>query len=139
MKRCAFCRLINGDTPADIVFEDTDVVVCLAVAPLNLGHALVMPREHYPSITEIPPRLAGHLTQVAGQTGTAAMRATGADGFNIVMATGACAGQAVSHLSLEVIPRHPTDGVVMPARSLSYDNEQEKETILHKMKRRLHG
>jgi diadenosine tetraphosphate (Ap4A) HIT family hydrolase len=65
------------------------------------------------------------------------MRAVEADGFNLLINNGACAGQIVPHVSIQVIPRFPTDGIAMPARCTDYDNSQEKQNILETMRKRL--
>jgi histidine triad (HIT) family protein len=77
------------------------------------------------------------MMEVAPRIGAAMMRATGADGFNLLLANGACAGQVVPHAHLHVVPRFPADGLLLPARSVPYANAEAKAKILDEARRRL--
>jgi len=137
MKNCVFCRIAAGELPADAVYEDELVTAFLDIAPLNKGHVLIVPREHHNSLTTVPADIAARMMQVAPRIGAAMMRAVNADGFNLMLSNGACAGQAVPHVHLHVVPRHPDDGVVLPCRTLAYADDQEKADIIRKAKQRL--
>ncbi len=112
-KDCIFCLLANGDIPTAKVYEDEDMTVILDAGPAAKGHALVLPKDHFKNITEIPETLAGKLTAAAAKVGTAQMKALGADGFNIVINTNEAAGQTVFHCHIHVIPRYNGDGALM--------------------------
>jgi len=137
MKNCAFCRIVAGETPAATLYEDEFVLAFLDIAPLNPGHALVIPKAHHVSSTTLPPDCAARLFQVAARLGAAVMRAVDADGFNLLLANGACAGQAVPHVHVHVVPRHVDDGLVLPARQRDCADEAEKREIVEKVKARM--
>ena len=65
------------------------------------------------------------------------LRAADAGGFNLMLANGTVAGQVVQHVHLHVIPRFPDDGVVLPARHVTYASEQEKAALLAEIRKRL--
>ena len=113
-KDCIFCLLANGDIPTSVVYEDEDVTVILDAGPAAEGHALVLPKEHYKNITEVPEGLAGKLMTTAARTGEAQMKALGADGFNVLVNTNEAAGQTVFHCHVHVIPRFNGDNVMKP-------------------------
>ena len=137
MKNCVFCRIAAGDLPSAKLYEDERVVAFLDIAPLNKGHALIVPKEPHNSVTTLPPDYAGRMMQVAARLGQALMRAVKSDGFNLILSNGACAGQVVPHTHLHVIPRHPDDGLVLPHRSVAYASEAEKAELVEQVKARL--
>lgn len=108
-KDCIFCLLANGDIPTSKVYEDNDLTVILDAGPAAEGHCLVLPKDHYRNITEVPADLDGKLISTAAKIGSAQMKALGADGFNIVINTNESAGQSVFHCHIHVIPRFTGD------------------------------
>jgi histidine triad (HIT) family protein len=111
---CPFCDLIHGAGEASMCFEDGDVVAFMDIQPVNAGHVLVVPREHYESLEDIPHALATHLFDVAMRLAPVVKQVGGADGMNIVVNSGAVAGQDVFHFHVHVIPRCPDDGFGVP-------------------------
>jgi len=111
-KDCIFCLLANGDIPTAKVYEDEDVAVILDAGPATRGHALVLPKEHYKNIAEVPEALAGKLVATAAKVGAAQMKALGALGFNVVINTNEAAGQTVFHAHVHVIPRYGTEHAI---------------------------
>ena len=95
-------------------FEDAEVVAFMDIQPVNTGHVLVVPREHYESIEDIPPSLASHLFQVSMQLAPVVKQVAGAEGLNLVVNSGVAAGQDVFHYHVHVIPRKPGDGFDIP-------------------------
>lgn len=95
-------------------YEDADVVAFMDIQPVNAGHALVVPREHFEGIEDIPHRLAMHLFEVAMELAPMVKQVAGAAGMNIVVNSGAAAGQDVFHYHVHVIPRRADDGFDVP-------------------------
>ena len=137
MENCVFCKIVAGELPADIVYGDDLVIAFLDIAPVNRGHTLVVPREHFFGITATHPEYRSRMMEVAARIGAALLRAVDADGFNLILSNGACAGQVVQHVHMHVIPRFPDDGIALPARSVSYDGETDKQNIIHDLRIRL--
>ena len=107
---CVFCRIVTGEHPAEIVYQDERVIAFLDINPLNPGHTLVIPKSHVESLSELPEALSGSLLTAAARVAKAAREALGAAGVNLVLNDGRAAGQAVPHLHLHVVPRFPGDG-----------------------------
>ncbi|MGC9028946.1 MAG: HIT domain-containing protein, partial [Desulfomonilaceae bacterium] len=61
---CIFCKIVAGDIPCTKVFEDSRVLSFMDICPLNKGHLLVIPKEHFETILDIPPELYGHMASV---------------------------------------------------------------------------
>jgi histidine triad (HIT) family protein len=95
-------------------YEDVDVVGFMDIQPVNAGHVLVVPRKHYESLEDIPHALAMHLFEVAMELAPVVKHVADADGLNLVVNSGAAAGQDVFHYHVHVIPRRPDDGFDIP-------------------------
>ncbi len=95
-------------------FEDADVVAFMDIQPVNAGHVLVVPRDHFEGIEDIPHGLAMHLFEVAMELAPVVKQVAGAAGLNVVVNSGAAAGQDVFHYHVHVIPRRAGDGFDVP-------------------------
>ncbi len=138
ISNCVFCKINAGDLPADRLFEDELILCFLDVAPINPGHAVIIPKEHHTSLTTVPEPTLARIFQLAPKIVQAAVRATDADGFNLHLANGQCAGQAVPHVHLHLIPRSPTDGFSWDWRSRSQTYESDPSEIADKIIARMH-
>ena len=113
-QNCIFCDLVKGAAEVSMCFEDTDVIAFMDVQPVNAGHVLVAPRAHYESLSDIPHALAMHLFEVAMTLAPVVKQVANADGLNLVVNSGASAGQDVFHYHVHVIPRRADDGFDIP-------------------------
>jgi histidine triad (HIT) family protein len=111
---CIFCDLIRGAAEVSICYEDATAIAFLDVQPVNAGHVLVVPREHYEVLQHIPAHVGMHLYQVAAKLIPPVQTASGATDMNIVVNSGAAAGQNVMHYHIHLIPRLPGDGFDVP-------------------------
>ncbi|MDD5252068.1 MAG: HIT family protein [Patescibacteria group bacterium] len=110
MPDCIFCRIISGEIPSHKVYEDDQCVAFLDIAPTNVGHVLIVPKEHQPTMIEAPDEMLAQLCTVARRVAQAAVSAVQAPAFNLIVNNGAVAGQLVPHLHIHVIPRFADDG-----------------------------
>lgn len=101
---CVFCRIIGGDEMVSIVHEDDRAIAFMDIQPASPGHTLVVSRDHYPTILELPDDLASHCVAVAKRIAPGIQRATGAQAINIFSANGRAGGQDVPHFHLHLIP-----------------------------------
>ena len=125
--QCTFCDLIQGAAEVSVCHEDADSIAFMDIQPVNAGHVLVVPRAHYNSLLDVPPEIGVHLFQVTMRLAGAIRRVTGCDDMNIVVNSGAAAGQDEPHYHVHIIPRRendgfeinlPFDGSAMPDRTL---------------------
>ncbi|MFA6816219.1 MAG: HIT family protein [Lentisphaeria bacterium] len=134
---CVFCKIIKGELPCCKLYEDDKIFVFLDIAPFNLGHALLIPKVHCHSITTLPKEYLDALIEKAPEIAAAVMHSTGADGFNLLLNNGSCAGQEVPHVHLHVIPRFTTDDNIYFAPKKKYDNDEEMNELADKIRSRL--
>lgn len=106
---CIFCKLANGEIPTNSIYEDDNYKVILDMSPATKGHALILPKDHYRNIYEIPDEKAGEAFALASKLAKEMTDKLGAEGFNIVQNNEEVAGQTVFHLHIHLIPRYRTD------------------------------
>ncbi len=107
---CIFCKIIAGQIPSTQIYEDKFVFAFADINPVNLGHALVIPKKHYTDISNTPDDTLGKLIATAKKIAEAIKEAVKADGINIEMNNGKAAGQIIFHSHIHVIPRFLDDG-----------------------------
>ena len=109
--KCLFCRIISKQIPANIVYEDDQVVAFKDITPQAPLHLLLVPRVHIPSLNELTPAqsaVLGHIALVAKDlTKTAGIDASG---WRLVTNCGAHAGQTVFHLHVHLLGGAPMAG-----------------------------
>jgi histidine triad (HIT) family protein len=101
---CLFCRIVTGEAPAGIVYQDDAVTAFNDIHPQSRSHVLVIPNVHIASLNEAPaadPKLFGRLLQVAARVAQEA----GIDqsGYRVTVNNGPDAGQTVFHLHFHVL------------------------------------
>jgi histidine triad (HIT) family protein len=111
MTDCVFCRIQKGEAAAQKVLENERTFAIIDINPVAWGHVLVLPREHHETWTDLAPDLLADLAQAAQQVARAVKKATGAEGFNLLMNNHRCSGQAIFHAHFHVIPRKTNDGI----------------------------
>lgn len=136
-KNCVFCKIVAREIDAIKIYEDELVLAFLDISPICKGHTLIIPKEHFESISAIPENICGRITHLAGRIGTAFKRTLDVDGFNLHLSDGKCAGQVVMHAHMHVVPRHPEDGFHWNWRQLKYSSDDEKNEIAEKIKSKL--
>jgi histidine triad (HIT) family protein len=83
----------------------------LDIAPLAEGHLLLVPLEHYRRLDDMRPELVASVCSRLAELGSAVVRVTGAQGYNVLQNNGRVAGQVVEHVHFHVIPRKADDGL----------------------------
>ncbi len=109
-ENCIFCRIANGEIPSKTLYEDEKFRVILDLGPATNGHALILPKEHYADLFELPKETAGEVMQLAQRMAGLMKDRLGCEGLNLVQNNGELAGQTVFHFHMHIIPRYPADG-----------------------------
>ena len=104
-EECVFCNGIANRKEAAIVYEDQDTMAFMDYAPVEPGHVLVIPKEHYVNIFDIDADQYVKVHRLAKRLSSAVIDAMGADAINIGQNNGPCANQRVMHYHLHIIPR----------------------------------
>jgi histidine triad (HIT) family protein len=106
---CAFCKIIRGEETASIVFEDNISLAFLDHRPLFPGHCLLVPREHYETLADLPASLVGPLFQNAQLLERAIEEGLEADGTFVALNNRV--SQSVPHVHIHLVPRRRNDGL----------------------------
>lgn len=106
---CIFCKIANGEIPSRTLYEDDEFKVIMDLAPATKGHSLILPKNHFNNLYELPDETAGKAMMLAKKMATMMTDKLSCDGFNLVQNNGECAGQTVFHFHLHLIPRYLDD------------------------------
>jgi histidine triad (HIT) family protein len=107
-ENCLFCKIVDGEIPAEFVHQDDQCVVIRDTNPQAPVHVLVIPRDHIESLDDASQKdegLLGHLLRVGARV--ANDLGNGESGYRTVINTGAGAGQSVFHLHVHVLGGRP--------------------------------
>jgi histidine triad (HIT) family protein len=104
MEECIFCKIVAGDIPADIIYQDEYILAFRDISPQAPTHLQIIPKKHVPSLVEMEEvdfpitaemvKAAGYLADKEGISKT---------GYRLVMNCGEHGGQAVPHLHMHLL------------------------------------
>lgn len=129
---CIFCMISQETLPSCKVYEDSDFLAFMDIAPISVGHTLIIPKAHCRNALDTPPETAAGFYPVIVKVANAVKKAYNADGINIMQFNEPAAGQEVFHSHVHIIPRYNNDGlgIKVPIRlEMTIDeiqNEAEK-------------
>lgn len=129
---CIFCKIANGEIPSKTLYEDDNFRIILDLGPATMGHALILPKEHYANLFELPDETTGEVMKVAKKMAGKMMERLGCEGLNVVQNNGELAGQTVFHYHMHLIPRYRTDG-----QSIGWKPQEISSEELDKIYRRI--
>ena len=111
MENCIFCSILAGDLPSTIIYQDDICTGFMDIQPINSGHMIIIPNQHYIGLDDLPQETGQHIFTV-GQKLARALKDSGlqCEGINFFLADGKAAMQEVFHFHLHVIPRYDGDG-----------------------------
>ncbi|MDL4771622.1 HIT family protein [Actinomadura xylanilytica] len=109
VKGCVFCEIARGERPAHIVLDAPDAFAFLDARPLFKGHTLLVPRDHYATLSDLPVELVGPFFEHARRLSGAMESGLGAAGSFVAMNNRI--SQSVPHLHVHVVPRERKDGL----------------------------
>ncbi len=133
-QQCIFCQIVLEKVPAKKVYEDEMCLAILDINPAARGHLLLLPKEHYAILPQIPDALVGRLFTVAQKMSRLLLKALHVDGTSIFLANGAIAGQRAQHVIIHVIPRKEGDALLPSEEKLldQSDWKKSKELVQEK-------
>lgn len=105
-ENCIFCKIISGEIPSRTIYQDDEFQVIMDAAPATRGHALILPREHYANLCELPEGTAAKVLPLAKRLAVRMTEVLACDGLNLVQNNGEAAGQTVHHFHMHLIPRY---------------------------------
>ena len=101
---CVFCKIVAGEIPGEILYQDEDVIAFCDINPVAPTHLLIVSKKHIPSLldmTDADAPLIGHMTRVANQL--AREHGVAESGYRLVINCGEQGGQVVPHLHMHLI------------------------------------
>src|SRR5207302_9352366 len=105
---CLFCRIVAGETAADVIYKDERCLAFRDTNPQSPVHVLVVPRDHLDSLDDAAQKdeaPLGHLLRVAARV--ANEQGLSESGYRTVINTGAGAGQSIFHVHVHVLGGRP--------------------------------
>ena len=138
MQDCIFCRIVRGELPSEVVYQTERILAFLDIAPIAFGHVLVIPKEHYATLWEVPDALASDLNQCWKLVGKAVMAATQATGLNVFMNNYPSAGQVVPHAHWHLIPRREGDRLYKVVQG-EYESKNSMQKMAEDIRQALAG
>ncbi|MFA6397433.1 MAG: HIT family protein [Candidatus Paceibacterota bacterium] len=134
MENCLFCKIIKKEIDSSIIYEDDKFIAILDISPINIGHSLLIPKEHSVNIFDIKEETLSEAAPILKKLSLAIKKAVDADGINIHMNNEEAGGQAIMHTHFHVIPRYKDDGIVQWKSVRGYSGEDEEQEIIIKIK-----
>lgn len=110
---CIFCKIVAGEIPCYKLYEDEHALAFMDINPANRGHALAIPKAHFPNLLESPDDVLAVTVATARKVARAVQKTVSPDGLNLVQANGPGAAQSVFHLHMHVIPRFTDDNLML--------------------------
>lgn len=123
MLDCIFCDIISKNREGHFIYEDAHHVAFLDKYPIDKGHVLVVPKQHYEKIIDMPEIKVGELFSNIPKIARAIMRATGAVAFSLAQNNGRAAKQIIPHVHVHIIPRYAEMGAVWTKRTIPSTQE----------------
>jgi len=120
---CIFCEIVQGKKVGHFIYEDENHVAFLDKYPIDTGHSLVMPREHFEKITDMTAEKVGELFSKIPKIANAVIEATKADAFSVAQNNGRAAKQIVPHVHIHIIPRYENRETIWTKREIPKENE----------------
>lgn len=137
MDDCIFCKIVKGEIPSTKIYEDEHVLSFLDIMPAAQGHALVIPKKHGKTLLDVSsPMELEYVIKAVQKVGAAVVKATDAEGFNVLQSNHEVAGQVIPHLHFHIIPRKKDDNLNFgwkPGKSEQEELKKLSEIIKSKM------
>ena len=122
---CIFCDIIQGNKLGNFIYEDESHIAILDKYPIDYGHSLVIPRDHFEKVTDMNSDKVGDLFSKVPKIAKAIIETIDADAFSLAQNNGRAAKQIVPHVHIHIIPRFNNKGTVWTKRDIGKDDELE--------------
>ncbi|RMD67150.1 HIT family protein [Candidatus Parcubacteria bacterium] len=109
-EECIFCAIAARSIPAEVVYEDENIIAFLDIHPHAPAHTVVIPKTHAATLLDLPEKDLQPLFTAVKKITRALLAAVAADGMTIGINHGKAAGQAIPHLHVHLMPRFRGDG-----------------------------
>lgn len=128
-EECIFCQIVKKKIPSQILFESDTNLAFLDIFPVSKGHTIVVPKNHYNNLEDIPVNELTELYETVKSLSSLIHKKLKIDGYNILQNNFRAAGQVINHFHVHIIPRSREDGKFQ----LLIPREQSKEDELNQI------
>lgn len=125
---CVFCAIVEGDAPAEVIYEDEATLAFMDIHPAARGHTLVIPKEHFRNIYDIEQEALLATARTTMKVARAVRAAFEPHGLNILQANESGGFQSVFHFHFHIVPRWKDDGLIRPWQPKRGDEGEIRET-----------
>ena len=129
-QQCPFCLIAENKIQAKKIYEDKEIIAALEINPVNPGHTIVFPKNHFQVLSQIKD--VGNIFNIVNKISALLFDTLKAQGTNILVSNGQLAGQVIPHILINIIPRFPKDNV-----NLSLDHKKSSEEELNKVLKKI--
>ena len=113
MEDCIFCKICEGVLPSSTIYEDKLIKIIMNINPVNNGHLLVLPKDHYTNLLDLDKDVLAHSIEVVKDTIYPTLKEKlNAEGLTIAQNNEL--GQEIKHFHLHLIPRYKDDNIEFP-------------------------
>lgn len=132
-EKCIFCKIINKTIPNAIIYEDDIFLAFLDKYPISYGHTLLIPKDHFNNILEMPTNLVGEMYSLVPLISKAIITTINGNGFNISQNNGRSANQIIPHVHVHIVPRFSIEKIKgqWPMRKIA--NIEELKNLAQKI------
>ncbi|MFW9822695.1 MAG: HIT family protein [Candidatus Thorarchaeota archaeon] len=106
---CIFCKIVKKIIPSKIIFENELTLAFLDISPISKGHTIIIPKNHYSTLEDIPEDELVETFKVVKKIATRIYENLSIDGYNILQNNYPAAGQVINHYHIHIIPRKDGD------------------------------
>ena len=107
---CIFCKIVSGEAPSYKVYEDDSVLAFLDISPVNRGHTLIIPKQHFQDIHDINESMMTDIYKVVKKVAEAQKKVLRPEGIQVAQNNGRAAGQVIFHFHAHSIPKNQDHG-----------------------------
>jgi histidine triad (HIT) family protein len=133
MNGCLFCQIVGGEIFTHAIYEDEKTTAFLDVNPSAPGHTIIIPKEHYSNIQELPAGLVNAVFITVKTVSAMLEKAMGNGHFTIGFNNGRLSGQEIDHIHIHLIPRYKNDGGNSIQSVVKNSSEEDLEEIKNKI------
>lgn len=134
-KNCLFCKIISGEIPSQKIYEDDNIIGIMDINPASEGHILLLPKEHYQIMPQIPDMVLAQLALVSKKISNSLLKIFKSKGITFFIGNGYVAGQKAPHFIMHLIPRKETDDLNLNIK----ENIKLSDEELNELKVKLFG
>lgn len=129
MDDCLFCKIIKKEIPSEIIFEDKDIMVFLDINPTTNGDTLIVPKEHFETMFDVPRELLNYMEECYKHIYEVYKKKLKCDGLSLTTNFGIA--QEIKHFHMHFIPRYKNDEVkYLSNKSILKDLKEIQDIIL---------